>query len=148
MMKFSDNPGPGSYNTFIEKTGPRWKLGTQPRVSNSFIDIPGPGAYECSSDASVPAFSMTARRPLTTKEIVPGPGAYSPKYLFSSKRYSVGNASRESNKISDVPGPATYSIKDPKTRSVIIGSSKRTSSLTFEHNPGPGAYEIKSYFKK
>ena len=77
-------PGPGAYDSSPGSTGPKWKVGTQPRLNVSLENIPGPGAYDCSSEMSMPAYSMTARRPATSGSSVPGPGTYSPKQFFSS----------------------------------------------------------------
>ena len=134
-------PGPGSYELSPKNEAPKWKLGTQQRLSASLSEIPGPGAYECSSDTSRPAYSMTARRPLTSDSYVPGPGAYTPKHLFGSVHYSVGHAKREQKAANEVPGPASYNAESPKGRGTVIGSSKRDFVLINDKNPGPGAYE-------
>lgn len=139
--KESGVPGPGAYDSSPGSTGPKWKVGTQPRLNVSLENIPGPGTYDCSSEMSMPAYSMTARRPATSGSSVPGPGTYSPKHFFSSINYSVGNAKRNSHSISDVPGPASYNIESPKTRGAKIGSSKRDWIFGNCKNPGPGAYE-------
>jgi hypothetical protein len=92
---------------------------------------------------SMPAFSMTARRPSTGGSVGPGPGSYEIKEFASSTGFTVGNASRDSRNFSSGPGPAHYSIKTRGSRAVVIGTSKRKFSLTGEEVPGPGSYEIR-----
>ena len=142
-LKASEIPGPGSYTFSSQLSGPTWRLGTERRLSTSYVDIPGPGAYECLSESSMPAFSMTSRRPLTSDVTVPGPGAYSPNHSFSTKRYSVGNANRDTYKVSEVPGPASYFIESPRTKGAVFGLDKRKFVIENENNPGPGAYDTK-----
>ena len=142
--KKSENPGPGTYNLSPDSGGPKWKVGTEPRLSSTISECPGPGAYECASNRSMPAFSMTARRPLSSDSSVPGPGAYSPKSPGSSIHYSVGNASRDYKKTANVPGPASYFIEAPRTRSVVFGSGQRKFMVDGELNPEPGAYTPKN----
>ena len=138
------NPGPGSYNLSSERSGPQWKVGTEKRLTSSSMDFPGPGTYECGSESSMPAFSMTARRPVTSDTTVPGPGAYTPRSLFTQIQYSVGNSAREGSVKDDVPGPASYFIGSPKSRAAVFGSSKRKFVIDCEKNPGPGSYEQKA----
>ena len=127
-----------------ERSGPKWKVGTERRLTVSMTDFPGPGTYESNKDSSQPSYSMTARRPSTSGSTVPGPGTYSPKDKHSTISFSVGNAPRDPHVGSIGPGPASYSIPKHSSKAAVFGSSQRNFSIAHEANPGPGAYEIKT----
>ena len=145
--KGNDSPSPEKYSLptcfDLEKRGAFFSVNLRDFHSKTMDANPGPGAYECLSESSMPAFSMTSRRPLSSDVTVPGPGAYSPNHSFSTKRYSVGNANRDTYKVSEVPGPASYFIESPRTKGAVFGLDKRKFVIENENNPGPGAYDTK-----
>eukprot|EP00347_Sterkiella_histriomuscorum_P018852 403343924 len=125
--KYSDVPGPGSYDTKndLTKAGQQsQRIATTKRktfMEEAPNDLPGPGNYDQGS-----AFA-------------------------NSKGFTIG--AKKDQKYSDVPGPGSYNAKDELTKyggqSQRIATTKRKTFMEEVPNemPGPGNYDQGSTFQ-
>ena len=141
---FSESPGPGSYNISPIKDGPEFKMSTQERLNSTSSKIPGPGAYIIPELHNSPAFSMTSRHSLFKQDPLPGPGAYTPKYLFKTIKYSLSRSEKMPFKPKNIPGPGSYMIKVQESPSAKFSLSPRKLIEVSLDSPGPGTYESRS----
>ena len=84
----------------------------------------------------------------------PGPGNYSsaanigkhqPSWKYSLCLFRIGNATREGNRLNEMPGPGEYNLKSSKSGPKITMSSKpKVNSLGEGLAPGPGNYSSNS----
>lgn len=183
-----DNPGPGAYNV----NAPKWIKKTKKSTARHAIDkitnptsfVPGPGAYDPFSaqdqkkqKRANSVFMSKTDRNLTSRNITPGPGRYTPKKpgevqpkqdlksqklrftdvkkqintpdIKESRFPKFGNWIEASKIIS--PSPDQYqSIESDAGSGKTIPHSPRFERSHKSRDPGPGAYEVvhDSFFKK
>ena len=90
-------------------------------------------------------FGSEKRRPLTRREEVPGPGAYSDRSESAGKGISIKGKYRE-QRASDIPGPGAYTTdlsvgKDGKRGpNYSFTRDKKGLKIAGSEAPGPGNY--------
>lgn len=145
-------PGPGQYTPHAADASPAGAIkdgfGSSARMGQRPMSSPGPGAYEShgSIGNSSPKYSAAMR----TNQVsggagaTPGPGAYQPSKLSTSKvrtepKWGFGTSPRDASKGTGVPGPGMYndsgSLAGPR---YTMGSKCGRNKVN--NNPGPGAY--------
>jgi len=151
-----ENPGPGTYQIpGLMGTGRAWVMGNKLGTVKKREITPGPFEYQninkmgISAASTAPSYSFGGEmRPsaFRAKEKVPGPGAYRPVSAHSKNppSYGFGSEVRSRDSIFSTPGPAGYdhtTFVDENMREKKGSSlSFRTSIMSAESTPGPGAY--------
>ena len=138
-------PGPGSYspNSSHFESSPKYGTSRSPRDFKA-KDTPGPGAYESFVRSGSPAFSISFRREKKSKNIIPGPGTYTPKYVEPKVIFCMGSSQKLPFKPLPTPGPGSYLNDSPSKRGIGFGSASRMPKIGSSVTPGPGTYELKS----
>ena len=107
-VKIQQTPAPNQYSvTDIFSSGPKVKIGTEPRV-RSFLylnDNPGPGNCDPTPVRSTSRGRSFGLKIDTPKNSNPGPGHYTPNAYYSTKvdtsrttnRFKMGEAKRQEN---------------------------------------------------
>jgi hypothetical protein len=73
-------PGPGQYNTFFGKYGPKISMGVKSKTLTNEQQVPGPGNYNVALNSiykNSNGFTMGAKYSNKNNDPEPGPGAYS-----------------------------------------------------------------------
>lgn len=149
-------PGPGQYNDTLttKKSAPKFGMGTSKARADPSKDLlrsPAPNAYSPSRNQTLiksPSYVMGTgkRRPLSSRNPNPGPGAYSYTDRVSTPAWGMRGKckNRDSN---DTPGPGQYdplsqTIKE-KAPAIRIGTEEKIANdkTTKRIVPGPGQYD-------
>lgn len=145
-------PGPGAYTPYLNKTGPKYKIGTAPKCAliKELVRVPGPGAYSPDDKAgsnkqNSPHWKMGSAKKCAggITERTPGPGSYNHKEEIGEGPKYAMRPKTASTIIGAGPGPGQYNPKSDKKRppSAVIGKETRGVDFsTSKHVPGPGAY--------
>ena len=116
-------PGPGTYghlNTIGETS--KWSFGSVKRSGIWDNKVPGPGSYQVQASRDNKAYSLGARRTVSSASArdVPGPGNYDPSYRHPSPFYSISKGERQGmGQANGTPGPGSYKQTPVKTPGVV-----------------------------
>ena len=153
-------PGPGQYNpnkcvSSTIKNMLNVIFSKTDRTKEKISDVPGPGKYTIhyGEIPQGPKYTIVKRKKTIKKDITPGPGFYSPKFIMRPREPScvIGKEKRDDllvdNKAKNYPGPGAYKIKEIKTKHQIsFPKSKKTKKIKDIDFPGPGYYKIPTSF--
>ena len=123
ILTNSTVPGPGTYgyyNTIGETS--KWSFGNVKRSGIKDNLVPGPGSYPVKAPRDPKAFSLGARRNISSSmsKDNPGPGNYSPVKRYPSPQFSISRSARQGmGQANGIPGPGTYKQGDTKTPGVM-----------------------------
>ena len=136
-------PGPGAYE-MPKSSAVTTRFGQSERNKLKDDGFPGPGNYEIPRNLGGTYKSLTSRRdPIVSKDLIPGPGAYDIKHVYSTPAFALGSGARSNFiKPGDNPGPGAYNptlSKLPKGKSIRNGL--RPNIVSGNNNPGPGEYK-------
>ena len=152
---FLQNVSPLSYNTTNanKKAEPRWSMGSK------IVDVdkrysPSPNAYDLKghligNNSSKWGFGSEVRKPLNSKSLSPGPGAYQTKSMsfdIEKPKFFMGEKLKPLKSNTNVPGPQQYDPKPESTKKQLpsfsikakLGSSLGRTTL----GPGPANYNV------
>lgn len=119
-------PGPGSYETGMESTAPKFSMAHKPDNVNMIV-IPGPGQYNndgiVSRKKSPSAVFGTSKKFVNRPQTGPGPADYGIDRQLKGPMFSFSRQKRNNHNIDVMPGPGQYEI--PHT----IGTAKSSQSL-------------------
>ena len=106
----------------------------------SSSDSPGPGSYEVKSRDSTRTFQMRGKKKEKPNN-VPGPGAYSPKFIVKNFTTStIGKSKRTELTVAlDTPGPGSYDSKVQTAAPRWSFHGIKDASVA-NSTPGPGKY--------
>mmetsp|Transcript_52435 Transcript_52435/g.93452 ORF Transcript_52435/g.93452 Transcript_52435/m.93452 type:complete len:239 (-) Transcript_52435:95-811(-) len=160
-----ETPGPGSYthsdpDVNKYKRAPGYGFGVASREGYRPASAPGPGAYSPRDKKALAAswgFGTSGRRGVPARMDQPGPGCYNTPSRIGNEgpKYSA-SPRREMNLNASTPGPGSYDSVNPRAVSPrgtpAAGSSAKWGFGTSPRegrslaiNPGPGAYDGRSY---
>mmetsp|Transcript_6537 Transcript_6537/g.16107 ORF Transcript_6537/g.16107 Transcript_6537/m.16107 type:complete len:357 (-) Transcript_6537:152-1222(-) len=105
-------------------------------------EIPGPGTYgDYAPQTDRGCKFASGARDNASKQIGPGPGAYSPRVGSGGIQRSFGSAKRRALSTgTDAPGPGSYSIPSAMGAKGLTAAGKPEARRP-ETAPGPGSYD-------